>query len=325
MQNLQEKIRVGVLRGGPSPEYEVSLATGKNVLDNLPREYYEPLDIYISRDGEWHDAGMVKKPENILNKIDVAWNGLHGSYGEDGTVQRMLENVNMPFTGADSFSAALSMNKAASKKIFERSGLKTPFGIYLAGDSITIELIREAYNNVPAPFVVKPVSAGSSVGVRIVHSLPELEEAIVAALEFSHAVLVEEFIRGKEATCGVVENFRNREVYPLMPIEIRHSQHFFDYDSKYSDNGAEEICPGNFSYNEKQLIEEMAREAHRSLGLRHYSRSDFRIHPTRGVFILETNSLPGLTKNSLIPKALDAAGAKLSDFLHHIISLTLRK
>lgn len=320
-----QKIRVGVLRGGPSPEYEVSLATGKNVLDNLPREHYEPFDILISREGKWHEAGFEKSPENILRKFDVVWNGLHGKYGEDGVVQQTLESLKLPYTGPDFFGAALSMNKAASKKIFSRTGLKTPFHVYLDGELLTKEAIDDAFNQVPAPFVVKPVSAGSSIGVRVVNSKPELEEAIVAALEYSPSVLVEEFIKGKEATCAVIDNFRDREVYPLMPIEIRHANEFFDYNSKYSDKATEEICPGNFSFEEKKLIEEMAREAHMALGLRHYSRSDFRVHPTRGVFILETNSLPGLTKESLLPKALHAAGAKLGDFLHHIISLTLNK
>lgn len=320
-----EKIRVGVLRGGPSPEYEVSLATGRNVLENLPREHYEPFDVLISRDGKWHKAGLEKNPETILRKLDVVWNGLHGSYGEDGTVQQVLQSLALPYTGPDYFGAALSMNKAASKKIFSRAGLKTPFHVYLDGELLTREAIDDAFNQVPAPFVVKPVSAGSSIGVRIVDSKPELEEAIVAALEYSPAVLIEEFIRGREATCAVIDEFREREIYPLMPIEIRHKNNFFDYGSKYGNTGTEEICPGNFSYNEKQLLEEMAREAHKVLGLRHYSRSDFRVHPTRGVFILETNSLPGLTKESLLPKALHAAGAKLGDFLHHIITLALRK
>jgi D-alanine-D-alanine ligase len=307
---IAEKIKVGVLRGGPSPQYEVSLATGGNVLANLPREYYEPVDIYLSRGGEWHEGGLAKKPENILRKVDIVWNGLHGAYGEDGTIQQMLERLQIPFTGSDAFSSALCMNKAASKKIYKRAGLKTPFSLYIDGSVLSRAHIQEAYQSVPAPFVVKPVSSGSSYGVRIVYSRPELEEAVVAALEYSPSVLVEEFISGKEATCGVIENFRDREAYPLMPVEIRDVEH---------------ICPGNFSYNEKQLLEEMAREAHKQLGLRHYSRSDFIVHPKRGIFILETNSLPGLTEKSLLPKALQAAGARFPDFLHHVISLALRK
>jgi len=153
--------------------------------------------------------------------------------------------------------------------------------------------------------------------------LPELEEAVIAAAQYSPAVLIEEYIAGKEATCGVVEGFRGYGHYPLLPIEIRHNKDFFDYDSKYSDNGAEEICPGNFSRAEKEELEKMAVEAHKVLGLRHYSRSDFIIHPKRGIYILETNSLPGLTEKSLIPKSLSAIGSNIKEFLSHILHQTL--
>lgn len=322
--SLSHKIRVGVLRGGPSPEYDVSLKTGASMLSNLPNEY-EGVDILISKEGVWHEKGLEKSPGSVLGRVDVVLNGLHGKYGEDGEVQRILEQFQIPFTGPSSLGAALSMNKAMSKKIYSSHGIKTPVSITINTEELSRQKIKEVYENLVGPFIVKPASAGSSIGVYLAHSLPELEEAIVAAGRYSPQIIVEEFIKGKEATCGVVEGFRNEEHYALLPIEIRHGKEFFDYKAKYGDKGTEEICPGNFSQEEMDQIRELSKQAHKALGLRHYSRSDFIVHPKRGIYILETNSLPGLTEHSLIPKSLAAIGSNIKDFLGHILKKTLGK
>lgn len=319
-----DKIRIGVLRGGPSPEYEVSLKTGQNILRNLDEKYI-PVDIFISKNGIWHENGFEKKPENIIRKIDMAINGMHGKYGEDGTIQKILEVFGVPYTGSDSVSSSICINKSASKNLYKKLNIKTPFSITIPFDKLSKKAIREIYFSIPMPVIVKPNASGSSVGVYIVNSFLELEEAIIASSIHSNAVIVEEFIEGKEATCGVVDDFRNRDYYPLIPIEIKHKKDFFDYEAKYSDKGTEEICPGNFTDEEIEKIKKMTIDAHKALGLRHYSRSDFIIHPKRGIFILETNSLPGLTEKSLIPKSLNAIGSNLKEFLSHIIDLTRNK
>ncbi len=318
------KKRIGILRGGPSPEFEVSLKTGKNIIDNMPEDYH-PVDIFISKDGVWHIEGIEKNPSSVLRSVDMVINAMHGSYGEDGTVQKILEEFGIPYSGSNSISSAISMNKILSKKIFNNHGLKTPFSINIPSKNLTREVIRNAYHNMPGPFVVKPSSSGSSVGVYLVNSLRELEEAVIASSDYSPSVMIEQFIEGKEATCGVIDGFRNQDFYPLIPIEIKHKKEFFDYDAKYKDDATEEICPGNFSPTEYESIKDMAIKAHRALGLRHYSRSDFIVHPKRGVYILETNSLPGLTEKSLIPKSLQAIGSNIKEFISHIISKTLNK
>lgn len=317
-----QKTRIGVLRGGPSPEYEVSLNTGKAILSNLPEEY-EPLDIFISKNGIWHEKGFEKTPESILKRVDMIINGLHGKYGEDGEVQKILDGFGVPYTGPRSLPASVSMNKILSKNIYGKHRLKTPVSVSLFIDNLSRQTIKDAYESIPAPFVVKPASAGSSVGVFIVDSLSDLEDAVLNAAQYSPSVLVEEFIKGKEATCGVIEDFRGQKHYALLPVEIKHKSDFFDYDAKYSDNGAEEICPGNFSESESEAIKNAAIAAHDILGLSHYSRSDFIVHPKRGVYILETNSLPGLTEQSLIPKSLTAVGSNIKEFLSHLINKTL--
>jgi D-alanine-D-alanine ligase len=178
------------------------------------------------------------------------------------------------------------------------------------------------------PAVVKPAASGSSLGVSIVKNFAALEPAVCKAFEHGDVVMIEEFIPGVEATVGVIEGFRGEDLYVLPAVEIRPAgtQEFFDYKAKYGSDekgGAfvEEIVPGHFSDTEKAELARLAREVHRALGLRHYSRTDFIVSPRRGVYVLETNTLPGLTEASLMPKALASVGVSLPDFLHHLVTL----
>jgi D-alanine-D-alanine ligase len=324
------KKKVGVLRGGPSSEYEVSLKTGKSVIDSLTSEpnladRYEVLDIFIDKTGTWHYLGKPITPNILFKMVDVVFNAMHGAYGEDGTVQAILDQYNIPYTGSESLASAISMNKVLTKKVYNNFKIKTPIHTLLQkdGKNISLEAAR-LFRSFPMPVVVKPHNSGSSVGISIAGTLPELENAIYKAFDYSDTAIIEEYIAGKEATCGVVENFRDQEVYSLLPVEIRKPETatFFDFEAKYGGK-SEEICPGNFTTEEKRMIQEVARDAHKALGLRHYSRSDFIIHPKRGIYILETNTLPGLTSESLLPKSLKAIGCSLPDFLDHLIKLAL--
>lgn len=319
------KKKVGVLRGGPSSEYEVSLKTGKSVIDNLP-EHYTAVDILISKDGVWHYLGTPISPEKVFKKVDVVFNALHGAYGEDGTVQKILDKFLIPYTGSNALASAVGMNKVLSKKVYKGAKLKTPIHATVKKGKNSPKEILKIFNSFPMPAVVKPVSGGSSVGTAIARTLAELGVAVADALQYSDTALIEEFIAGKEATCGVVDNFREEAIYSLLPVEIRKPSDcaFFDYKAKYGGQ-SQEICPGNFTAKEKEIIQEMAKEAHKALGLRHYSRSDFIIHPKRGIYILETNTLPGLTGESLLPKSLKAVGCPLPHFLDHLIKLALKK
>jgi len=320
------QIRIGVLRGGPSSEYEVSLHTGVSVLKNLNRDKYIPHDIFIDKKGLWHLHGQAIEPHVLAKRLDVVFNALHGEYGEDGKVQKLLEQHDIPYTGSNSFSSAVSMNKVLSKKSFLQNNIKTPHYKTINKDQYTDTLIHDVFKTFPMPAVVKPVNLGSSVGVSIARNIFELENAINTAFSFSDSIMIEEFIPGIEATCGVVESYKGHDLYTTIPIEIRSmASHFFDYKSKYTDGGSQMICPPNFSENEKKIIEEYTKIAHQVLGLRHYSRSDFIVNPRRGVYILETNTLPGLTEHSLFPHALKQAGTDLSHFIDHLVTLALER
>lgn len=316
---------VGVLRGGPSREHDVSLRSGATILANLPEERYVVRDIYIDREGNWHDRGRPTAPERILRQIDVALIGLHGEYGEDGEVQKLLERFGVPYAGADSFGSYLAMHKVMASTRAREAGLLTPEFHYVEKREDAVEMAKEIIRNFNQPVVVKPVGWGSSVGVSIVGGYAPVLSAIEKLFDDgTPSVIVEEYIRGQEATAGVVEGLRGDALYTLPIIEIIPPEgDFFSYSSKYSGE-TREICPGNFSRVAREELQRLAKVIHRALGLRHYSRSDFIVAP-KGMYYLETNTLPGLTKESLLPKSLAAVGVSFRDFLTHLVNLALSR
>ncbi len=313
---------VGVLRGGPSREHEISILSGHAIVANLSRERFIVKDIYIDKQGQWFERGKQSTPVDILRTVDVVVIALHGEYGEDGEVQKLLERLGIPYTGSDSLASYLAMHKVLAKERAKEAGLKTP-KYYLVEPGADLESV--AYNltrTFHQPLVVKPVKWGSSVGVSIAGGYAQIHQAIASLLDEAEAVLVEEYIRGTEASAAVVEGLRGEELYGLPPIEIiPPTNDFFSYDAKYNGK-SKEICPARFSKETMEELVESARTMHRSLGLRHYSRSDFIVTP-HATYYLETNTLPGLTKESLLPKSLTAVGVSFSDFLTHIVDLAL--
>ncbi len=320
--SFAHKTRVAVLRGGPSSEYEVSLKTGESVLKNLPSKY-EGVDVFISKDGRWHIHGVEKKPADALKHVDVAFIALHGQFGEDGKVQRILEHLGVPFTGSQSFASAVGMNKHLTKTALSRlkDTIKMAAHRIFTRDEIEEKGAHEIFRLIPHPSVVKPLSAGSSVGITVVKTFFDLEPALRSALEHSDTVIIEEFIEGREATCGVLDHFRDERYYSLLPIEILPSSDFYDYHAKYISEETRYVIPGGFSEEIKRQIQQAAKAVHQELGLRHYSRSDFIVHPKRGVYFLEVNTLPGMTSHSLIPKSVEAVGSSFPEFLDHVITL----
>lgn len=315
-------IKVAVLRGGPSSEHDISLITGSNILESLQREPYRPLDIFIDKEGVWHARGIPMSPERALGDSDVAINVLHGQYGEDGSVQRILDRIGTPYTGAGAYAAAVSLNKHLSKEILAKAGVKMPRHKLLKVSSDLDKEAREAFRAFSPPIIIKPAAAGSSMGMTLAKTYDEFLNGVKKAFEHSSTVLIEEYIKGKEATAGVVEGLRGEKLYGLLPIEIvpPPKAAFFDREVKYNGETIERV-PGNFSKEESAEIQRLAKLAHEVLGQRGYSRSDFMVSP-RGVYFLETNSAAGvgLTKESLLPKSLAAVGISFDEFLDHIIS-----
>lgn len=340
-------IKVGVVRGGPSSEYDVSLKTGGNVISHLLsarlNQTYKPIDILIDKEGVWHKNGVPVHIEDVFHSVDVIFNALHGEYGEDGKIQQVLDQWQIPYTGSRAFASALGFNKALSKEQFKILGVKTPQHILFEAYQEDIDAVpglhgedarnkyaekkaHEVMGRISPPWIVKPLSGGSSVRMHLCKTFPELVNTFEEIIDAKESILVEEFIEGKEATVGVVDNLRGENIYVLPPIEIRvpTDKEYFDFESKYNGK-SQEICPGNFTNKEKEELINLARLIHKGLNLSHYSRSDFIIHPKKGIYALEVNTLPGLTSESLMPKGLNAVGIDIPEFIDHLLKLALEK
>jgi D-alanine-D-alanine ligase len=250
---------------------------------------------------------------------------LHGHFGEDGQVQHILDTLRLPYTGSGVIASMAAMNKVLSRDFFQKAGLRIPRAVVVKNDEPLDEAARRIFHSIRPFWIVKPVSEGSSIGVNIVRNFNNLISALKYAFNYGPAALVEEYIKGSEVTCGVLENFRGEEHYALPVIEIiPPSEHeFFDYGVKY-DGSTREICPADFETSIKREIEEIARLAHRVLGCEGYSRADMIVSP-KGIYLLEVNTLPGLTRESLIPKAAASVGLSFPNLLEHIIDLALNK
>ncbi len=315
-----KKTRVAVLMGGPSNEHEVSLNSGEHVLEALNPKMYDAVGITINKQGEWETP-----IETLANKVDIAFIALHGTYGEDGTIQGELESAHLPYTGSRSLASALAMNKFLSQRLLRDNGILTPRSFHIAErawEQTAGDVCMNVRHYLGYPVVVKPNDNGSSVGISIAHNRNELIVSMDKAFEVSNSVIVEEFIPGREVTCGVLDYGWSESAFPLLPTSIvpRGGSSFFDYKAKYDENGAHEITPP-FGCKPHQIhsIQRTAVRAHQLLGCRGFSRTDFILKPNGELTTLEVNTIPGLTKQSLFPKAAHASGLPFSKALDVVV------
>ncbi len=252
--------------------------------------------------------------------IDVAFLALHGKYGEDGTIQGFLELTGTPYTGSGVLASALAMDKVMAKRILAAEGIPVPRGVHITrADLKSSPDATIAAANALLPAVVKPSKQGSSVGMSLVSSKEAMERAVRLALDHDDEALVEERIFGAEITVGVLGN---SELEALPVVEIVSKREFFDYQAKYDPAQCDEICPARISEEATKAAQDLAIRAHKSLSCRGYSRTDMILGPN-GPVVLEVNTLPGMTMNSLLPKAAAAAGIPFADLLDRIVRLAL--
>lgn len=319
--------RIGVIFGGPSSEHDVSLLSGLNVMRAL-RDSYEVVPIFITKSGVWlfGDDKELVHPTVALSRVDGVFNALHGEYGEDGTIQNILAHHHIPYTGSESMPSAVAMNKEMAHSVFENAGIRIPRSITLGPTNLDTRTVMQF---APPPWIVKPRSRGSSVGVSKVETQPALFDAFRRALAYDTHVIVQEYIPGREVTCGVLEDFDGKKIMALAPVEIvpPKGADFFDYQVKYNGK-TQELCPAPLYGAMMAKVQDTALRAHEALGLRHYSRTDMIIKPASAtrrapeVYVLETNTLPGLTNESLFPKAARHAGLEFADLVRHLVRLS---
>lgn len=318
---------VGVLRGGVSLEHDISLKSGHAVLQALPAERYHGRDIFIDKNGAWFDRGRAVSCDRALRHLDAAIITLHGESGEDGRIQRLLAQYGIPYVGAESFGAFISMHKLMAKMHAKELGFLVPDFRYVGKPEDADTVVRDAVRSFHQPVVVKPVDFGSSHGISIAGGYAQVFSAVEALFaQGTRGVLIEERIHGVEATVGVIEQFRGERLYALPTVEIIPPPNdFFSYGAKYSGESSE-ITPGRFSRMMTEDMQHIAKRMHAALHQRHYSRSDF-IVTERGPYFLELNTAAavGLTPASLLPKALSAVGVHFEDFLAHLVDLALKR
>ena len=318
-----QRTRVGVLRGGISSEYDISLKTGDAVLYGLSADKHNVLDILITKDGQWHMKGFPVEPDKIARNVDIVFNALHGEYGEDGKIQQTLESFNIPYTGSGIVPSAVGMNKNLAKKYFEFYGIQTPKSKTIKQGENVPEIAQSIFKKMYSPYIIKPISDGSSLGVRVIRSFEDLVSGINEILEKSKAVLVEEYIKGREVTCAVVDGLDSNDSFalPLLEIITPDDEEILSYDARHGGK-ATKVSPANIEKERTEIIQKIATEAHKKIGLRHFSTADFIVSP-RGIYLLELNSQPGLSEGSSMPTILKAGGFELPEFLDYLIELAL--
>ncbi len=315
-------LRIAVLSGGPSAEYDISMKTAGAVLSSLQRQNYLFKNITITKKGEWLENGIIKNTEQALCDVDIVFLAMHGEYSEDGEVQKILQRMNIPFTGSRSLPSAIAFNKKLTKQTLLAYDILMPRHYALNSSDSAFD-IDSVVSDIQAQFgpeyMIKPVATGSSIGARMVREGESLKKAITEAFLENNLLLVEEYIRGKEASCAVLENFRSENIYSFPTVELVYPPHFqfFTKEAKYSGD-SQAICPSRFSYDERSMIEDVSAKVHDALGLSQYSRSDFIVRDGKAYF-LEVNSLPGLTPQSIFPKAAESVGVTFDQLIDHLI------
>jgi D-alanine-D-alanine ligase len=304
-----KKLTVALLAGGISSEREVSLQSGDQVYEALDKDKY-----HILRYDPKTDLG--KLVSNASN-IDVALIILHGPYGEDGTVQGLLDLLGIPYQGSGVLGSALAMNKAVTKQLYEKGDLPVP--PYIICDRDDHVDADACVKHVGLPLVVKPVAGGSSVGMSIVRSAGDLQSALDKAGVYDGSVMIETYIAGTELTVGVIGN-QDLVALPVIEIVPDQSREFFDYEAKYTPGVTQEICPARIDDQLTQQAQSFAKIAHQALYCRGYSRTDM-ILKERDIYVLETNTIPGMTATSLLPQAAQVGGISFSRLMDRLIEL----
>jgi len=311
---VTKKIRVALLAGGASGEREVSLAGAAGFENAIDRNKYD-----LRRYDTKTDLSQLAMD---AADIDVAFILLHGTYGEDGTVQGYLDLLGIPYQGSGVLGSALAMDKNMAKILYRLHGL--PVADWEMARPEGTDNPERLLETLSFPLVIKPIREGSSLGMSVAENIEELQRGIEIAYEHDSDVMVEQFIRGREITVGVLGN-EHLTALPLIEIIPGDEYQFFDYTAKYKKGASKEICPADVDESVAVLAKEYAVAAHRALQLRGYSRTDLMLSPDGTLYLLETNTIPGMTPTSLLPQAASEFGLDFTKLIDTLLELALQK
>jgi D-alanine-D-alanine ligase len=355
--NNMSKIKLGVIFGGMSTEHEVSITSGTSVIKNLDKEKYEIYPIYIDKDGNWFEytkkiqdidiievGEEIKEKTKIINPIeyiqecDVIFPVLHGLYGEDGTIQGMLELLNKPYVGCKVLSSSISMDKVYAKFIFENSNIDQAKYVYIRSYNDKYIYIDKEFNETIVnlddiakivenklgyPVFVKPSNSGSSIGINKAKNKLELEKYIEEAAKYDRKILIEEEIKGREVECAILGN---EDVMASGVGEILSAEEFYTFDAKYKNNASRTVIPADIDEKIVKKIRETAIKAFKAVDGKGFARVDFFVeNKTNDIKIIEINTIPGFTQISMYPKLWEQEGVAYGELLDKLIDLALEE
>lgn len=299
-------VKIGVLGGGVSPERDISLISAKEAQNALLRAGLEAIFVDIT-------SSLLSDVKKLITSygLDLAFIALHGKFGEDGSIQQILEDLGIPYTGSGPKASFLAMDKTLSKNLFIKSGIQTPnFRVCVNCESLP--------KDIKYPVVIKPDFSGSSLGISIVREEFDLKKALDKAFYYSRSeVIFEEYIKGRELTVGILED------KPLSVIEIVSKNSYYDFDAKYVDAKTDFIAPAQLENGLYKKVQNQALKAYQILGCRYFSRVDFRLNTSNIPYVLEVNSIPGLTSHSLLPLSAKKCGIGFDALILKMVRLTL--
>ncbi|MES2224609.1 MAG: hypothetical protein V4478_01335 [Patescibacteria group bacterium] len=313
--------RVGILRGGVSPEYSISLKTGANVQRALHDAGLEAVDMLLDKEGVLHIKGIPADLDSAKEQVDIVWNALHGHFGEDGQVQALLDQYGIPYTGAESESAQRAYNKQSAKEEVAALGISTPVSILIipeGGESVS-EVSQRIYKTMAPPWVLKPLSGGGSVRTFFAFTPLELSQFVDECISNAEPFIAEQYIYGREAAVGVIDGFRDEAQYVLPVIEVQSaSRGTLEHEVR---NGDEDYARlhGGFTAGERGVLAELAKKLHVHFGAKDYSQSEFIVDNRGKPWFIELDTHPHLTKNAPFLIALESVGATLQEFVKNIV------
>lgn len=328
--------KLGIIYGGTSTEHEVSIMSAKSVIENLDKQKYEIYPIYIDEKGKWYEVQNDKMQEidNItkyLQSLDVIFPVLHGKYGEDGSIQGMLEMLKIPYVGCKVLSSSVGMDKVYTKIIFERAGIPQAPYVYIQKKNDVYKIIKDNFeeedlklekitDKLKFPMFVKPSNSGSSVGVKKANNLEELKNSIENAANYDSKILVEQGINGKEVECAILESKDKNDILASTVGQIMSAEEFYSFDAKYNIPESKTVIPAEIKNNQIEEIRKLAIRAFKAIDGSGLSRVDFFIeNETNNIYINEINTMPGFTKISMYPKLFEAVGISYSELLDKLI------
>ena len=313
------KLRVAVVYGGRSGEHEISIRSAKSILAGMDPAKYEKIEYFIDQQGKWSPHAIGPEP-GAHPGIDVVFPVLHGTFGEDGTIQGLFELADLPYVGAGVMASAVSMDKEMMKRVCAERMLPIVDYVTVTREKPDLERVCE---HLPFPMFVKPANLGSSVGISKAHDARELEAAIALAAQYDRKVIVERAIAGRELECAVLGNDR-----PMasLPCEILPSREFYDYDDKYLLDRAETKLPADLPAEKTEELRRLAVECYRAVECEGMGRVDFLLEAATGkLYLNEINTIPGFTSISMYPKMWEASGVGFAALIDRLIELALER